>query len=185
MKKQAAWEEVLETMQTGGLDDRSAESGNLSNRTQSAGPSVSTGVAVGRIVAMLQSLGPLVDFPANTSGTLLPARSLVPVSEKEIGRDVALAFEENDPANPIILGIVQENHGHTVTAQDAVPPALRAHVQADEETLILTASKEIVLRCGKASITLTSAGKVLIRGAYLLSRSSGANRIKGGSVQIN
>ena len=29
------------------------------------------------------------------------------------------------------------------------------------------------------------AGKVLIRGAYLLSRSSGVNRIKGGSVQIN
>ena len=41
------------------------------------------------------------------------------------------------------------------------------------------------LRCGKASITLTRAGKVLIRGAYLLSRSSGVNRIKGGSVQIN
>ena len=28
-------------------------------------------------------------------------------------------------------------------------------------------------------------GKVLIRGTYLLSRSSGVNRIKGGSVQIN
>ena len=35
------------------------------------------------------------------------------------------------------------------------------------------------------NIMLTRAGKVLIRGAYLLSRSSGANRIKGGSVQIN
>jgi hypothetical protein len=34
-------------------------------------------------------------------------------------------------------------------------------------------------------LTLTHAGKVLIRGAYVLSRSSGVNRIKGGSVQIN
>ena len=55
----------------------------------------------------------------------------------------------------------------------------------DNERLVLTADKEIVLRCGKASITLTRAGKILIRGAYLLSRSSGVNRIKGGSVQLN
>ena len=49
----------------------------------------------------------------------------------------------------------------------------------------ITAEKEIVLKCGKASITLTKAGKVIIRGTYLLNRSSGVNRIKGGSVQIN
>ena len=59
-----------------------------------------------------------------------------------------------------------------------------ARVEIDGETLTLSAEREIVLRCGKASLTLTRAGKVLIRGAYLLSRSSGANRIKGGSVQI-
>jgi hypothetical protein len=57
--------------------------------------------------------------------------------------------------------------------------------EVDGERLVFTAKKEIVLRCGKASITLTRAGKVLIRGIYLLSRSSGVNRIKGGSVQIN
>ena len=31
----------------------------------------------------------------------------------------------------------------------------------------------------------TKAGKVILGGAYVLSRSSGVNRIKGGSVQIN
>jgi hypothetical protein len=55
----------------------------------------------------------------------------------------------------------------------------------DGERIVLTAGQEIELRCGKASLILTRAGKVLIRGAYLLSRSSGVNRIKGGSVQIN
>jgi len=44
---------------------------------------------------------------------------------------------------------------------------------------------QLVLRCGRASITLTAAGKVLIEGAYVSSRSTGVNRIKGGSVQIN
>jgi hypothetical protein len=55
----------------------------------------------------------------------------------------------------------------------------------DGKRFVFTAEDEIVLRCGRASITLTRAGKVLIRGAYLLNRSSGVNRIKGGSVQIN
>jgi hypothetical protein len=55
----------------------------------------------------------------------------------------------------------------------------------DGESLTLTADREIVLCCGKASITLTRAGKIIIRGAYLLNRSSGVNKIKGASVQIN
>jgi hypothetical protein len=58
-------------------------------------------------------------------------------------------------------------------------------VKIDGRRVTFEAKEEIVLRCGKASITLTRAGKVLIRGAYLLNRSSGVNRIKGGSVQIN
>jgi hypothetical protein len=51
--------------------------------------------------------------------------------------------------------------------------------------MIVSAKEQLVLRCGKASITLTKAGKVLIRGEYVQSRSSGVNRIRGGSVQIN
>ena len=69
--------------------------------------------------------------------------------------------------------------GYDTGAFDVLP------IDVDGERLVFTAKKEIVLRCGKASITLTRAGKILIRGAYLLSRSSGVNRIKGGSVKIN
>lgn len=58
-------------------------------------------------------------------------------------------------------------------------------VADDVERLVLSASKEVVLKCGAASITLTQAGKVLIRGADVVSRSSGSNRIKGASVEIN
>ena len=55
----------------------------------------------------------------------------------------------------------------------------------DRKRILFDAEEEIVLRCGEASITLTRSGKIIIKGSYLLSRSSGANRIKGGSVQIN
>jgi hypothetical protein len=132
---------------------------------------------IGRIAAIRPAAGPLVDFPANTSGALVPARSSVRITENEIGKEVALLFEDGDSAKPLIIGVMQ-NPNETETLRPA-------RVTIDEDTLVLSAKKEIVIRCGKASITLTNAGKVLIRGAYLLNRSSGVNRIKGGSVQIN
>jgi hypothetical protein len=60
-----------------------------------------------------------------------------------------------------------------------------SEVSVDGKAVQFNAEEQIVLKCGKASITLTRAGKVIIRGAYLLNRSSGVNRIKGGSVHIN
>jgi hypothetical protein len=62
---------------------------------------------------------------------------------------------------------------------DIVPAA------TPEERLTFTAAREIVLQCGRASIVLTRAGKVLVRGAYVSLRSSGMQRITGASVQIN
>lgn len=67
----------------------------------------------------------------------------------------------------------------------SAPTPTDIDVTVDGRRTVITAEDEIVLRCGKASITLTKAGKILIRGAYVSSRSSGVNRIKGGSVQIN
>ncbi|MCS6326163.1 MAG: hypothetical protein H8K06_03605 [Nitrospira sp.] len=55
----------------------------------------------------------------------------------------------------------------------------------DGERLIIEGKEEIVLRCGSGSITLRKDGKIVIRGAHILSRSSGPHRIQGGSVSIN
>jgi hypothetical protein len=74
-------------------------------------------------------------------------------------------------------------------APDAAPgPALTRRgqtVTVDGERVVLNGAKQVELRCGEASIVLTAAGKILIRGTYVLSRSSGANRIKGAFVDIN
>ena len=51
--------------------------------------------------------------------------------------------------------------------------------------LSIDAAREIVLRCGESSITLTRAGKIILKGKYVSSHSAGVNRIKGGSIQIN
>ena len=55
----------------------------------------------------------------------------------------------------------------------------------DRDRIVLEAKKEVVLRCGKASLTLTADGKIVIKGANLLTTSSGAHRIRGASVSIN
>jgi hypothetical protein len=103
-------------------------------------------------------------------------RSTVAASVEDIGRQVALMFENGDPLYPILIGFIHADHDSGMAAQN---------IRVNDERVTITADKELILSCGQANITLTRAGKVLIRGAYLLSRSSGANRIRGGSVEIN
>ena len=133
-------------------------------------------VVIGRLVGTREDGNALVDFPGNPSVEPVPARVAGALGEQHDGQEVALMFERGDPKKPLVIGPLIQNATH--------PPS-EAPPQQDRETLSLTANREIVLRCGKSSITLTRAGKVLIRGAFLLSRSSGVNRIKGGSVQLN
>ncbi|MGN7744061.1 DUF6484 domain-containing protein [Pseudomonas sp. 22526] len=133
------------------------------------------GVVIGILLDVPQAGAPVVAFPGCPSETGIAARTTTELSRDDIGAQVALMFEAGDPSQPLVIGRIQRLPETTV-------PAI-AHL--DGERLEFTAEREIVLRCGKASITLTRAGKVIIQGAYLSSRSSGVNRIKGGSVQIN
>ena len=73
----------------------------------------------------------------------------------------------------------------TVAGWPLAEAPAQVEVDADGERMIVSAKEQLVLRCGKASITLTKAGKVLIQGSYVSSRSTGVNRVKGGSVQLN
>ncbi len=88
------------------------------------------------------------------------------------GTPVVAAFVGKSQA--VILGVL---------AAGASPADVEARV--DGKKVTLSGRDEVTLKCGKASITLTAEGKVLIKGEYVLSRSSGVNRIKGGAVQIN
>lgn len=138
------------------------------------------GVVIGALVGLRDNGMPLVAFPGNLRPECMEARTTVCLTHSDIGRQVALLFEGGDPSLPLVIGRI---HHPGEWAEQPVKPV--TPVTLDGERLVLRAEQEIVLRCGKASITLTRAGKVLIRGAYILSRSSGANRIKGGSVQVN
>lgn len=84
---------------------------------------------------------------------------------------------EGDPRRPVIIGIMSPTINQAQRTTTAT---------VDGRRVELTGQEEVVLTCGKASITLTKAGKVLIKGTYVSSSASqGINRITGGSIQIN
>ena len=145
-------------------------------------------VVVGTLAGLNDAGEPLVRHPLDPSRRVTVARSTVPLDASQVEREVVLTFERGDVEKPIVIGVLWKPEADPAS-ESAMPRPIeiRPIVQAtlDGERLVLSAEQEVVLKCGKASLTLTRAGKVLIRGTYLLSRSSGVNRIKGGSVQIN
>jgi hypothetical protein len=143
-------------------------------------PALGGGVVVGELIGMTDDgRTPLVVFPGQRGSAAIRARSVVDLHGAHVGRQVVLAFEGADPGNPIIMGLVRE-----IPSSRAEP---RGHVEVerDGERMIVSAKTQLVLRCGKASITLTEAGKILIEGTYVSSRSTGVNRLKGGSIHLN
>lgn len=137
--------------------------------------------AVARLVGFDLLEQPLVSGLPASPGAVHEARSTVALRSSMAGREVLVIFENGEIERPIIIGVIE-----TRPLQDspALPPSAR-RVTADDERHVIEAGREIVLRCGEASITLTRAGKVIIRGNYILSRSSGYNRIKGAAIDIN
>lgn len=132
------------------------------------------GVVIGAFLGF-DSGAALVVFPGNPEETALPARSLAELTSDMIGSEVALLFEHGDPRRPLIVGRIVE------PARKATPP----QVVRDGERVVITGEERIELRCGKATIIMEKDGHITIRGTYVTSHASAANRIRGGSVNLN
>ena len=139
---------------------------------------------VGQVIDIDPAGRPIVDFPGNESGPI-PARTVVRLDHVLPGTSVLLAFENGHAGAPIILGFPQ------ASLQGPVPQTTEATVEStqsvvvDVKSLTVNAKREIVLRCGLGSVTLRPDGTIVVKGTKLLSRSSGTNKIKGASVNIN
>jgi hypothetical protein len=130
------------------------------------------GVVIGAFLGFGEE-SPLVVFPGNPEETALPARSLCELTSDMIGSEVALLFQEGDPRKPLIVGRI-------VKSGASAPQVLR-----DGESVKITAKERIELRCGKATIIMDKDGRITIRGAHIVSHASGAQRIRGGSINLN
>ena len=132
------------------------------------------GVVIGMLLGF-QNDAPLVVFPGNAKDHAVVARSLARLSADDIGAEVALLFEDGARDRPLVIGKI-------------IAPArqrAQAVVIQDGEQVKLTARERIELRVGKASIILEKDGHITIRGSYVVSHASAANRIRGGSVNLN
>jgi hypothetical protein len=118
---------------------------------------------------------PLVVFPGNPQETALPARSLCELSSDMIGCEVALLFQEGNPHKPLIVGRIVK----------PVPAKAVPQVVQDEQRVQIAAGDRLELRCGKATILMEADGRITIRGAHITSHASGAQRIRGGSINLN
>ncbi len=139
-------------------------------------PATAQDVVTGRLMPAEGRDQVLVDYPGNPSSSPIAAVSTVVLHTADIGQPIALAFDAGDPRRPIVLGVLTDTYREDPAASDLDQPG---------DEVKISAEKSIQLTCGKASITLLHSGKVIIRGTHLISRSSGANKIKGGSIQLN
>jgi len=139
----------------------------------------------GLLMGTITALNGLGEPTVNYLGATVPheAKTTVTLHGHHVGRKAVLAFEDGRLDSPIVIGVLHDPLVDLIEVQSKEGTAREADI--DDERVVLTADKEIVLKCGDASITLRKDGKVLIRGTHLLSRSSGPNRVKGASVQIN
>jgi|SRR6516165_6168902 hypothetical protein len=139
------------------------------------------GVVIAEVVAIKDGgRTPLIVYPGQPGAEPLSARSVVDLHAEHIGKHVVVLFEGGHPARPIVMGVLREVEGWPLEDR---PGAVE--VEAGGERLIVSAKQQLVVRCGKASITLHRTGKVAIRGTHIVSHSEGVNRIRGGSVQLN
>lgn len=134
------------------------------------------GVLIGRVMGYEE--GSLtVDVPRHGIARARLAIRLAEAKAHEAAAtraEAVLVLQDGDPARPIVLGLIEQGFADAAT-----------EARVDGRRVEIEGKDEVVLRCGEATITLRANGKVVIRGAYVETRSSGTNRIKGGSVQIN
>ena len=139
--------------------------------------SVLTGVLVG---FSEQGRTPLVTYAGQPGSAALAARATLDLHSSHVGSEVVLVFADGDPLQPIVMGVLRQQDPNALEAKPG-----NVEVDADGERMVVAAREQLVLRCGRATLTLTKAGKIIIEGTYISSRSTGVQKIKGGSIQLN
>jgi hypothetical protein len=105
---------------------------------------------------------------------------------EERGREALLLFEQGDPQRPIIIALMENRLESLISFE--LPSEERSRPEEavlDGKRVTIEAEQEVVLKCGQGSIEIRSDGRIIIKGTDILSRSSGRQRIRGASVNIN
>lgn len=148
-----------------------------------AGAQLATIVALDADGALVLDLGDGTPVAGRLATSATRERLEAAIRER---RQVVVVFEHADRTRPLVVGWLETPRpAAKAAARDTSAGLPFIDVDADGRRLRVTAQDELVLQCGKASITLRRNGRVIVRGTYVETSSEGTNRIKGGQVQIN
>jgi len=122
----------------------------------------------------------------------IPARLVAGLSRTELikqeyqGKKVLVIFEHGDPGLPIIIALMEDPLESLLSFEvQKEQKDEQKELIIDGKRITLEGKDEVVLKCGRGSITIKKDGRIIVKGTNLLSRSSGPHRIKGASVNIN
>jgi len=137
---------------------------------------------VGRLERISSAGDVYVDFLGNERGPILARIALSGDDVSRLrscqpGAQLLLVFEDGYSATPIVVGCVTDR----LPSQDPH----RKEVVIDGKEVTIDGREQIVLRCGKSSISLGKNGKIILKGIDVVSRAIRGNRIRGGTVKIN
>lgn len=154
---------------------------------------LAAGPKVGRVTSAAPGGPVLVRWPG--AAAPVPARVAAPVDAAGLeraareGQEALLVFEDGRLDRPILVALLASATPHldALLAPAAAPvvAAPRPDARLDGRRVVLEAGKELVLRCGKASLTMTEDGKVTLRGFQIVTQADGVQKIRGAKVQIN
>lgn len=129
-----------------------------------------------------------VDFPDNPSGhqeARLASFGELP-GLMAPGTPVLLVFEGGDPSLPLIVGVIRDRLPEAEAGQAVGKEGAKIiEWNIDRRQIRFTATDQVVIQCGRGSITLTSDGSIEIKGTRIVSRASGPHKIRGATVRIN
>jgi hypothetical protein len=144
------------------------------------GPLTRSTFAVGELLALSQDgRTAYVGQPEQPDQPAVAAETTVDLHARHIGQRVVVLLPSAPAQRGVVIGVVSPLGWPTGTAPQGVD------VVANGQRLVVSAQREVVLRCGQASLTLREDGCIELRGTSILTHAEGANRIRGGSVQLN
>ena len=99
--------------------------------------------------------------------------------------EAVLLFEGGDPMRPLLVGLLRSATPLVDALLAERGPQAETVARVDGKRVYVEGKEEIVLQCGKASLTLRRDGRVVLRGVNVVTQAEQVHKIRGGKVQVN
>jgi hypothetical protein len=134
-------------------------------------------LTVGRVIAMTGD-GVLVAVGERRPRLYRLRHSAIRLAREDLGKQVVLqqsvSFDGGGETEWFLLGRLS-----------AAPWEQDGEPSPGSEALELGLDRDLILRVGRATLTLTMAGTIALEGEYVVPDAAGTNRIRGATVEIN